>query len=103
MTEPTTPQVQTKFAPLSAEVKQFSEEIIEEYLSSHEEDGSSFPESVQAFYDNLMDDLHDSSGDAEYQAGNLERMSFMEQFLGAFLEHKFTLAEKQEDAAWFKG
>lgn len=97
------PEVQTRYDARSAEAKQFMDEILEEHDASHEEDGSSFVESVNAFYQNLMDDLHDANGDMEYQAGNLERMAFVEQFLGEFLEVRFTLEQKQEEAAWFKG
>lgn len=103
MPETQQPAVQTAFAPLDASTKQFMEDIITEYLSSHEEDGVNFTEAVNDFYQNLMDDLHDSRGDAEYQAGNLERMAFVEQFLGAFLEVTFTLQQKQEEAPWFQG
>lgn len=97
------PSVQAVLDPRSAEAKQFMDEILEDFEANHEEDGSSFVESVNSFYQNLMDDLHDSNGDAEYQAGNLERMAFVEHFLGHFLEVRFTLEQKQEEAAWFKG
>lgn len=45
--------------------------IIED--AANEEDVS-FLSAVQAWYDNLLDDLHDSVGDQEYQQGCLERM-----------------------------
>lgn len=101
MTHTTRPQVQTTFAPLSAEAKQYMDDILDNFTSEHEEEGVSFAESVEGFYDNEMDDLHDSAGDPEYQAGVLERMAFIEQALGFFISHTFTAEEKQAEAPWF--
>lgn len=49
-----------------------NEEIIQEIKDAEEE--GTFAEQLQAFYDNECDELHDSSGDPEYQQGVIGRM-----------------------------
>lgn len=61
---------------------QFTEKELREEIAhsqSEEEAKLSFPEQLQAFYDNECDELHDSSGDPEYQQGVLGRMTACEQ------------------------
>jgi len=43
-----------------------------------------FEQVLQDFYGNLMDDLHDSRGDSDYQRDVLERMAIIERWLKVF-------------------
>lgn len=54
-----------------------SEEDIRAEIADAAEEGT-FAEQLQAFYDNELDELHDSSGDPEYQQGVLGRMDACE-------------------------
>lgn len=52
------------------------EEILDDWRDRIE-DGEpvTFVSAFRGYYDNLRDDLHDSRGDAEHQAGLLERIA----------------------------
>jgi hypothetical protein len=43
-----------------------------------------FADQLKEYYGNLMDDLHDSKGDSEYQADLLDRMRVVEGWLSGF-------------------
>jgi len=81
-------------------------EIAEDFeANAFEEETITFGESVRSFYGNLMDDLHDSHGDAEYQEGVLERMQFIEDQLGQHLnedQQPFSAEDKLGEAEWAK-
>jgi len=55
-------------------VEVWTEEMIREEIADSGEEGT-FAEQLQAFYDNELDELHDSSADPEYQRGVLGRMA----------------------------
>ena len=61
-----------------------------------------YTELVGDYYGNLMDDLHDSAGDREYQAAHLERMAIIEKWdlPGVAL---YTLHDKAPEIRWFFG
>lgn len=87
------------------------QEITEEMESRIAEgDTISFPEALQDYYGNLMDDLHDSAGDREYQAAHLERMAIVEKWAAAFTNPEaefafteYTLTDKAPEIVWFFG
>jgi hypothetical protein len=87
------------------------QEIAEEMQSRVAEgDIVTFPEAVQDYYGNLMDDLHDSAGDREYQAAHLERMAIVEKWAEAFTSPEaefaftpYTLTDKAPEIRWFFG
>jgi len=94
--------MQVKRFELSPAVQlQYMEDLVEQYQSDVEEGESrSFAESVQAFYDNEIDELHDSSGDAEYQEGVLERMQLIEDLFPWI--NKCSAEDKLSEAGWAK-
>lgn len=85
--------------------------IIEDWEDrDSEEPGITFEEVLQDYYGNLLDDLHDSQGDREYQQGLLEQMQAIERWADSFTNPespfhltRFTLADKAPDIQWFFG
>jgi hypothetical protein len=61
-----------------------------------------YAELVGDYYGNLMDDLHDSAGDREYQAAHLERMAIVEGWNVPGVA-TYTLADKAPEIRWFFG
>jgi hypothetical protein len=56
-------------------------EILEMWEGDNESDTESLRYAIENYYGNLMDDLHDSRGDSEYQQGVLERMAATEKLI----------------------
>lgn len=84
------------------------EEIVEDW-QDRIEDGETvtFPDALQGYYGNLMDDLHDSRGDKEHQDGLLVRMAIIEKWAEAFTNPEsefafraFDEAEKAVETEW---
>ena len=78
----------------------FTEEEIRADIeqSADEEEDQTFAEQLQSFYGNEMDELHDSSGEPEYQQGVLGRMTACEQLAAKLdipLEH---MSQADKDA-----
>lgn len=74
-------------------------EIVEDWEDA-EVAGSSFEAELEAYYHNLMDDLHDGVGDDEAQAGTLARMEIVERWTKALATiRRYTQAEKDEAGA----
>jgi hypothetical protein len=59
------------------------EAVIEEWKATREEEPETFLGALFGFYWNLIDDLHDSVGDAEYQQGHVETLLALKQLLVA--------------------
>jgi hypothetical protein len=57
------------------------QEVLDDWMGGGDGASSKFVEQVEAYYGNLMDDLHDSKGDPEYQAGLLDRMRVVESWI----------------------
>lgn len=78
------------------------EEILDDWRD-RVEDGETvtFVSAFRGYYDNLMDDLHDSRGDKEHQDGLLERMAICERIMSDIqLVPKYDEAEKAVETEW---
>lgn len=80
--------------------QQMWEELHEHVAAFIAEDEGDLKEALEAWHSNLMDDLHDSVGDQDYQLGVLERMQFIEHAL-PFLE-SFKEEDILREAPWAK-
>lgn len=76
-------------------------ESVTDYLREDPESEDTLMDALEAWYSNLMDDLHDSAGDQDYQQGILERMQVTERAFPVII-NPVSDAEKLNEAPWAK-
>lgn len=82
-------------------LEELSESTVSYIQESTEEDEVTLSEALEAWYHNLMDDLHDSAGDRLYQQGILERMQVTEYGFPSIIT-PYSDEDKLVDAPWAK-
>lgn len=90
-------------------MQEVEEEWNAEVAEQDEDEPVTFAVALSDYYHNLMDDLHDSAGDREYQAAHLERMAIVERWVGEGFSTRavdfgtYTLTDKAPEIRWFFG
>lgn len=88
---------------IQGDQQQIIEEVVENWQDLTEEDDTetpqSFAEALKGWYDNQMQDLHDSRGDAEYQKDQVAFLRTFRDMVQAIKDLEFGFATMEQEIA----
>ena len=96
MTDTSTQQDQSEPAVQQAIVEEVAE-VWEAILEDTEEgESKAFADALKAWFDNQMQELHDSRGDAEYQQGTIDVLRSFRQMVQQIKAYDFGMEDMEE-------